>query len=73
MAIYPNALLSLRRRREQFSRMFSRASTSNDAVLRNPSHPSFAAEARRQSMLIAQSPQEAEDVAFVDSLNERID
>jgi len=53
--------------------MFSRGSTPNGAVLRNPSHPSFAAEARRQSMLIAQSPQEAEDVAFVDSLNERID
>ncbi|MGH6755524.1 MAG: antitoxin MazE family protein [Bradyrhizobium sp.] len=32
--------------------------------------PEFAAEARRQSKLIAESPQEADDQAFVDSVSE---
>jgi len=31
--------------------------------------PEFAAEARRQSLLIAASPQEADDQAFVDSIS----
>lgn len=73
MAVYPNAILSLRRGRERFSRLFSRRSSAANPRLPNPAHPAFAAEARRQSMLIAHSPQEAEDVAFVDSLNEPID
>lgn len=30
--------------------------------------PSFAAEARRQSLLVARSPQEADDQAFIDSI-----
>lgn len=32
--------------------------------------PAFKAEARRQSRLIAQSPHEAEDQAFVDAISE---
>jgi len=31
--------------------------------------PEFAAEARRQSLLVANSPQEAEDQAFVDAVS----
>lgn len=30
--------------------------------------PEFKAEARRQSLLVAQSPQEQDDLAFIDSL-----
>jgi hypothetical protein len=32
--------------------------------------PEFAAEARRQSLLIANSPQEADDQAFIDSISD---
>ncbi|MEX1022172.1 MAG: antitoxin MazE family protein [Dehalococcoidia bacterium] len=35
--------------------------------------PEFAAEARRQSLAIAQSPEDAEDQAFLDSLYEPAD
>lgn len=34
------------------------------------SSPAFKAEARRQSRLIAQSPYEADDQAFIDSISE---
>ncbi len=34
------------------------------------SAPSFKAEARRQSLLVAASPHEAEDQAFVDAISE---
>lgn len=34
--------------------------------------PEFAAEARRQSRLAANSPQEADDMAFVDALVEEL-
>jgi len=34
------------------------------------SSPSFKAEARRQSLLVAASPHEAEDQAFVDAISE---
>jgi len=33
--------------------------------------PEFAAEARRQSLLVAQSPEEAEIQTFIDSVYER--
>jgi hypothetical protein len=36
----------------------------------DPSSPFFAAEARRQSRLLAESPQEKEDQAFVDSITD---
>ena len=36
----------------------------------DPKSPQFAAEARRQSRLIAESPHEADDQAFVDSISE---
>ena len=36
----------------------------------DPKSPYFAAEARRQARLIAQSPHEKEDQAFIDSLSE---
>ena len=34
--------------------------------------PDFAAEARRQSLLVAQSPQAEEDQAFVDSISDTL-
>jgi hypothetical protein len=36
----------------------------------DPKSPYFAAEARRQARLLAQSPHEKEDQAFIDSLSE---
>ena len=38
--------------------------------LPDTSSPEFAAEARRQSLLVARSPQEEEDQAFVDSISD---
>jgi hypothetical protein len=35
--------------------------------------PQFAAEAERQSRLIAESPEDAEDQAFVDAISEPLD
>ena len=35
-----------------------------------PGTPEFAAEARRQSLIVARSPQEKEDQAFVDSISD---
>ena len=41
--------------------------------LPEPGTPDFAAEARRQSLRVARSPQEEEDQAFVDSISELFD
>ena len=35
-----------------------------------PGTPEFAAEARRQSLIVARSPREKEDQAFVDSISD---
>jgi len=37
------------------------------------SSPAFQAEARRQSLVIASSPQEAEDQAFIDAVSDRME
>ncbi len=34
----------------------------------DPKSPEFAAEARRQSLMIANSPQEKDDMAFIESI-----
>ena len=43
---------------------------SNDPPMPEPGTPEFAAEARRQSLIVARSPQEKEDQAFVDSISD---
>ena len=42
----------------------------SDPPMPEPGTPEFAAEARRQSLLVASSPQEEEDQAFVDSISD---
>ena len=45
----------------------------SDPAMPEPGTPEFAAEARRQSLRVARSPQEEEDQAFVDSISELFD
>ena len=42
----------------------------SDPPMPEPGTPEFAAEARRQSLRVARSPQEEEDQAFVDSISD---
>ena len=73
MAETSKAKTSRERQRAYRARMRAKGMKPITIWVPDPDSPAFAAEARRQSRLIANSPHEADDQAFIDSLRDDLE
>jgi hypothetical protein len=69
MPVAPRAKSSAAKVRAHRARMRARGMKLVQIWVPDPTAPGFDAEARRQSRLVAESPQAAEDQAFVDAIS----